>query len=84
MRLPDLDRLRSELPLTLPRFLRIYNDDLPKGFPIATASLLREFKKTHASLFRLDGSWSLDQHRKRVMDWLPARYRREEVKSAVS
>ncbi|HEY0010337.1 MAG TPA: hypothetical protein VGB97_00285 [Candidatus Paceibacterota bacterium] len=77
MKSPDLDRIRSERPLSLPGFLKIYNDDLPTGFPAATIELLREFKKTHRSFFRLDAKWSLDQHRKRVMDWLPARYRRD-------
>ncbi|HEX8591553.1 MAG TPA: hypothetical protein VF696_02290 [Candidatus Paceibacterota bacterium] len=75
MKLPDLDRLRCERPLTLPKFLNTYNEDLPTGFPPATAELLREFKKTHEPLFKGGSVWSLDQHRKRVMDWLPRKYR---------
>lgn len=78
MKLPDLDRIRSERPLTLPKFLHTYNADLPSGFPLATAELLREFKKSHELLFKHDSSWSLAQHRKHVMDWLPGRYRRAE------
>ncbi len=79
MKSPDLDRARSELSLTLPAFLRTYNEDLPPGFPLATTELLREFKKTHTVFFRDEAAWSLDRHRKRVMDWLPARCRRDEA-----
>jgi hypothetical protein len=82
MKPPDLDRLRSELSRTLPGFLRIYNESLPTGFPQATLKLLREFKDTHATYFKKDNAWSLDQHRKHVMDWLPGRYRRDETEAS--
>ncbi|MES2225268.1 MAG: hypothetical protein V4480_00475 [Patescibacteria group bacterium] len=75
MKLPDLDRIRSEKTLTLAQFLECYNDELPSQFPRASAPLLEEFRRDHASLFVRSGAWSLDQHRKRVMDWLPARLR---------
>ncbi|MFA6348599.1 MAG: hypothetical protein WCX06_00195 [Candidatus Paceibacterota bacterium] len=73
MRLPDLDRERSERPLSLPIFLKLYNDGLPSEFPRASLPLLREFKKTHETLFKNNDVWSLDQHRKGVMNWLPSR-----------
>ncbi|MDB5195321.1 MAG: hypothetical protein JWO84_505 [Parcubacteria group bacterium] len=72
MKLPDLDRLRSEKPCSLADFLKIYNADLPVTFPRASKALLEEFKETHASFFKTE-DWSLDVHRKKVMDWLPAR-----------
>ena len=75
MKLPDLDRARSEKSLSFGDFLRSYNEDLPSQFPHATLALLREFRKAHATLFKSDGSWSLDQHRKKVMDWLTSRTR---------
>jgi len=71
MKTPDLDRARSEKKLTLPAFLKSYNEDLPAQFPQVSDSHLREFKKTFPTLFKEDSSWSLDQHRKKVMDWLP-------------
>ena len=71
MKTPDLDRARSEQKLTLPAFLKSYNEDLPTQFPQATAAYLRQFKKASPALFKEDASWSLDQHRKKVMDWLP-------------
>jgi hypothetical protein len=73
MRSPDLDRERSEKLLSLPDFLKSYNEGLPSEFPRASLALLREFKKVHATLFKRGESWSLDQHRKVVMNWLPAR-----------
>jgi len=38
---------------------------------------LREFKKEHAALFKRGDVWSLDQHRKIVMNWLPSRCKAE-------
>ncbi|MEO6536664.1 MAG: hypothetical protein ABIT47_03135 [Candidatus Paceibacterota bacterium] len=73
MKLPDLDRIRSEASMTLDSFLTSYNEDLPDQFPRASKALLEEFRKDHASLFVRTDAWSLDQHRKKIMDWLPAR-----------
>ncbi|MCX6787198.1 MAG: hypothetical protein NTY93_01590 [Candidatus Kaiserbacteria bacterium] len=73
MKLPDLDRLNSEKSLSLSDFLKSYNEGLPAQFPRASLPLLREFKKEHATLFKHTDSWSLDQHRKVVMNWLPSR-----------
>lgn len=75
MKLPDLDRARCEKPLTPAQFLAAYNEKLPADFPPATAPLLKEFKKLHETLFKNSDAWSLDQHRKKVMDWLPAHLR---------
>jgi len=73
MKLPDLDRARSEKKISFGEFLASYNKDLPAQFPKASLALLREFRKNHAALFKNDASWSLDQHRKKVMDWLTTR-----------
>ncbi len=62
----------SEVPVSLPDFLKAYNQNLPIGFPRATSGLLREFKGSHESLFKQGDLWSIDLHRKKVMDWLPA------------
>lgn len=72
MKLPDLDRERSEKKITPAVFLKSYNENLPEAFPQATTGLLNEFKKANPNLFKDNGEWSLDQHRKKVMDWLPA------------
>lgn len=75
MKAPDLDKIRSEKSLSFGEFMKSYNDDLPSQFPRATLALLREFKKFHSSLFKSDGLWSLDQHRKKVMDWITSKTR---------
>ena len=79
MRSPDLDRERSERSLSFGDFLKSYNEGLPVQFPRASLSLLREFRKAHAPLFKSSESWSLDQHRKKVMDWLTSRSRVSQV-----
>ncbi|MCX6786681.1 MAG: hypothetical protein NTU85_02615 [Candidatus Kaiserbacteria bacterium] len=73
MRFPDVDRIRSEKSLSLSEFLKSYNEGLPSEFPRASLALLREFKVAHVTLFKHNDSWSLDQHRKVVMNWLPSR-----------
>ena len=71
MKTPDLDRARSERRVPLAEFLRAYNTGLPEQFPRASLSLLRTYKQRYPALFKEDGLWSLDVHRKKVMDWLP-------------
>ncbi|PIR83307.1 hypothetical protein COU19_01055 [Candidatus Kaiserbacteria bacterium CG10_big_fil_rev_8_21_14_0_10_56_12] len=73
MKLPDLDRARSEKSLTFGQFMAAYNEELPASFPRVSAPLLKEFRKLHANLFKAGNRWSLDQHRKKVMDWLTSR-----------
>ena len=74
MKLPDVDRIRSEKSLSFGDFLKSYNENLPLQFPRASLALLREFKKKNETLFKNDSNvWSLDQHRKKVMDWLTSK-----------
>ncbi|MEK7079994.1 MAG: hypothetical protein AAB901_01775, partial [Patescibacteria group bacterium] len=65
--------------LSLAEFLANYNDGLPSQFPSASAALLKTFSETHPELFKTGVTWSLDQHRKRVMDWLPVYLRSHPV-----
>ncbi len=60
----------SEMRIPLLAFLESYNKNIPEGFPQATVAMLKEFQSTHPMLFKRDGTWSIDQHRKRVIDWL--------------
>ncbi len=61
----------NEIPLSLPEFLKSFNQNMPANFPQVSEEELLIFKKEHEILFRKSGTWSLDQHRKKVMDWLP-------------
>ena len=72
MKRPDIDKERSEKSLSLSSFLKSYNEGLPLAFPRASLPLLREFREAHKTIFKGNDSWSLDQHRKKVMDWLPS------------
>ena len=60
----------SELQISLPEFLKSYNKNIPAGYPQVTAELLQKFKTAHASFFRHGELWSLDEHRKKIVDWL--------------
>ncbi len=71
MKAPDLDRIRSEKKLSPADFLKFYNENLPAQFPQASLPFLKEFKKAYPTLFKDNAPWSLDQHRKKVMDWIP-------------
>jgi len=73
MKAPDLQKERSEMKIPIGDFLKFYNEDLPSAFPRASLPFLREFKKTYPGLFKDEDSWSLDQHRKKFMDWQPQR-----------
>lgn len=74
MKAPDVDKIRSESKMTLQKFLTAYNLNLPTDFPKATAKLLREFQKVNVGLFKGGADvWTLDVHRKKLMDWLPQR-----------
>lgn len=52
-------------------FLESYNKNMPSVFPRVTAELMKKFRLEHPALFTHGDLWSLDQHRKKVMDWLP-------------
>ena len=52
-------------------FLKSYNKNIPATFPKATVVLMNKFKDNHIMLFKHGDLWSLDQHLKKMMDWLP-------------
>ena len=63
----------SEVRTSLAGFLASYNKSLPEGFPKASAMLLKQFKASHPLFFKHGDLWSLDEHRKKIIDWLPPR-----------
>ena len=59
------------MPKTNPEsFLESYNQSIPERFPHASVASLKQFQTTHPALFKDTDEWSLDKHRKRLMDWL--------------
>lgn len=61
----------SELLISLSEFLQSYNKTIPEGFPKASLSLLERYKEEHKLFFKHKDQWSLAEHRKKIMDWLP-------------
>ena len=80
MKAPDLDRLRSEEQRSINDFCGEYNKDLPASFTPVSVSLLTEYRRSHPEAFRNGGNWTLDQHRKKIMDWLPMHVSRSVAK----
>ncbi len=51
-------------------FMASYNNSIPASFPHPSIKVLRIFQKLHPMLFKHGDEWSIDKHRKRLMDWL--------------
>ncbi len=67
----------NELELNLIRtplliFMESYNKSIPISFPHASVKILKRFQALHPVLFKHSNEWSIEKHRKRVMDWLPS------------
>lgn len=64
----ELNQIRTSLL----DFMKSYNKSIPVGFPHASAKMLKSFQILHPALFKHNDEWSIDKHRKRVMDWIPS------------
>lgn len=51
-------------------FLENYNRNIPAGYPQASTKMLKQFQVAHPILFKHGDEWSVDKHRKKLMDWL--------------
>ncbi len=63
---------RSQVRVALLEFMEDYNQNIPETFPRASVALLEKFQTTYPALFKEGKGWSAAEHRKKVMDWLPA------------
>lgn len=54
-------------------FVQYYNKNIPSQFPRASVEALETFKAANADLFKGSDQWTIDKHRKKVMDWLTSR-----------
>ena len=59
------------MQISLSEFLESFNKNMPKSFPRATLPLLQKFKDEHSMFFKHGDLWSLELHRKKMIDWLP-------------
>ncbi|MDD5547753.1 MAG: hypothetical protein PHN74_02580 [Candidatus Pacebacteria bacterium] len=71
MKTKDLLEL-NQIKTSLLDFMKSYNKSVPAGFPRASAKILKSFQLLHPTLFKVNDEWSIDKHRKRVMDWIPS------------
>ncbi len=60
-----------DVQLSLAAFIQSYNENMPEGYARASEEQLLQFKDDHGTLFKNGDMWSIDQHRKRIIDWLP-------------
>ena len=65
---------KEELDLNLvemdtKKFKDDYNRSIPDSFPRVTVGILNIFQETYPSLFKRNKLWTIDKHRKKVMDW---------------
>ena len=63
--------VKEDPQITIAEFMKSYNSNLPERFSKMTVELLQKFKATHMSFFKNGDLWSLEQHRKRILDWMP-------------
>ncbi|MBI4134659.1 MAG: hypothetical protein HY471_00925 [Candidatus Sungbacteria bacterium] len=70
MRRKDDELKLNQNTTSLLIFMESYNKSLPSGFSPVSAKELKEFQASRPSLFRNKDEWSIDKHRKRLMDWL--------------
>ena len=68
----EKDLHTSLVQITLSEFMSSYNQNMPATFPRASTILLLKFKELHPALFKHGDLWTLDQHRKKVFEWLPS------------
>lgn len=68
------DKLKlNQIGTSLLIFMESYNKSIPASFPHATVKILKQFQTLHPVLFRNNSDeWSIERHRKRLMDWLPS------------
>ena len=62
----------NQVKTPLLNFMESYNKSIPISFPKVSVKILKNFQSLHPILFKHSDEWSIDKHRKRVMDWLPS------------
>jgi hypothetical protein len=62
----------NERGVSVAVFLDYYNKNIPESYPHATVESLKKFRSLYPALFQNNEEWSIDKHRKKLMDWLPS------------
>jgi hypothetical protein len=61
----------NEALITISEFVVAYNKTIPAEWPKANKELMQKFREANPSIFRHGELWSIDLHRKKIIDWLP-------------
>ncbi|OGZ00045.1 MAG: hypothetical protein A3B13_02845 [Candidatus Liptonbacteria bacterium RIFCSPLOWO2_01_FULL_45_15] len=72
MRTKNIELELNQVKTSIADFLESYNKSVPVSFPRASIKILKQFQELHPILFKSGDEWSIDRHRKRVMDWIPS------------
>ena len=59
---------------TSSEFMDSYNRSLPHGYPQASVKNLKQFQLKFPILFKNTEEWSIEKHRKKMMDWLSSHH----------
>lgn len=70
MKKRDLVLEANQAVTTMADFIKSYNKSIPESFPHASKAVLKKFQAVHARLFKHPDQWSIELHRKKLMDWL--------------
>jgi hypothetical protein len=70
MKTSSKKNLLEPILISLSDFLKSYNQNIPAEFPRVSLALLVRYKSEHPQLFKHGELWSLDEHRKKIMDWV--------------
>jgi len=62
----------NQVGTTMSVFMETYNKSIPANFPAVSVPVLKKFQALHPILFKNGDEWSIDKHRKKLMDWLPS------------
>jgi len=60
----------NQIATPLSTFMESYNKGIPADFPRVSVKALKQFQVLHPALFKNGDEWSIDRHRKKLMDWL--------------
>ncbi|OGZ29925.1 MAG: hypothetical protein A2931_00970 [Candidatus Niyogibacteria bacterium RIFCSPLOWO2_01_FULL_45_48] len=72
MKRRDVQLELNQAHTTAEVFIKSYNQTIPTGFPVASVAVLKKFQEANPSLFSNKDKWSIEKHRKKLMDWLPS------------
>lgn len=54
-------------------FIQYYNQHIPEAFPRVSEKILEQFRSAYPALFNGKDEWTIDKHRKKLVDWLASR-----------